>query len=269
MNRWYLILIVFFLSCGRHQTIKLPPALLNAHAHNDYHHDRPLVDALSYGFASVEADVHLIDDTLYVAHDAEDIVKGKTLTNLYLQPLKNIVDENDGFIYSKDIPFILLVDLKSDADSTYRVLETVLARYGTMLTSFEHEKVDKGAVTVIISGNRPLGIMKNETFRYAFYDGRPDDLKKNLLQSLIPLISANWQDYFEWKGAGPMPKEERDKLKQMIDTAHKQGRKVRFWATDVISKNQQNFWHTLLDYQVDYIGTDKLDKLNNFLIYQK
>jgi glycerophosphoryl diester phosphodiesterase len=62
-----------------------------------------------------------------------------------------------------------------------------------------------------------------------------------------------------------MPKEERDKLKQMIDTAHKQGRKVRFWATDVISKNQQNFWRTLQENNVDYIGTDKLRELHTFL----
>ena len=30
-----------------------------AHAHNDYYHKRPLLDALSHGFCSVEADVFL------------------------------------------------------------------------------------------------------------------------------------------------------------------------------------------------------------------
>ena len=42
--------------------------LAGAHAHNDYEHPRPLLDALSHGFQSVEADIFLIDDQLLVAH---------------------------------------------------------------------------------------------------------------------------------------------------------------------------------------------------------
>ena len=47
--------------------------LLQAHAHNDYLHDRPLLDALDQGFASVEADVFLVGDKLCVAHEADKI----------------------------------------------------------------------------------------------------------------------------------------------------------------------------------------------------
>src|SRR4030095_12119754 len=43
--------------------------LLRAHAHNDYEHTRPLLDALEQGFCSVEADIYLIDGELRVAHD--------------------------------------------------------------------------------------------------------------------------------------------------------------------------------------------------------
>ena len=39
-----------------------------AHAHNDYYHKRPLVDALSHGFCSVEADVFLKNGKLLVGH---------------------------------------------------------------------------------------------------------------------------------------------------------------------------------------------------------
>ena len=35
--------------------------LRQAHAHNDYEHPRPLLDALDHGFCSVEADVFLTD----------------------------------------------------------------------------------------------------------------------------------------------------------------------------------------------------------------
>ncbi len=45
-----------------------PTPLARAHAHNDYRHHRPLLDALAHGFTSVEADVFLVDDQLLVAH---------------------------------------------------------------------------------------------------------------------------------------------------------------------------------------------------------
>ena len=35
--------------------------LANAHAHNDYEHERPLLDALDQGFTSIEADVFLVE----------------------------------------------------------------------------------------------------------------------------------------------------------------------------------------------------------------
>ena len=40
-----------------------PKPLGQAHAHNDYYHKRPLLDALSHGFCSVEADVFLKNGT--------------------------------------------------------------------------------------------------------------------------------------------------------------------------------------------------------------
>ena len=41
--------------------VELGAPLAQAHAHNDYEHDRPLLDALEHGFTSVEADVWLVD----------------------------------------------------------------------------------------------------------------------------------------------------------------------------------------------------------------
>ena len=35
-----------------------PVPLIHAHAHNDYQHKRPLLDALDHDFCSVEADVY-------------------------------------------------------------------------------------------------------------------------------------------------------------------------------------------------------------------
>ena len=68
-----------------------PRPLTNVHAHNDYEHTRPLLDALQHGFCSVEADVHLVDGQLLVAHSRLDVNPGKTLQALYLDPLRERV----------------------------------------------------------------------------------------------------------------------------------------------------------------------------------
>ncbi|VAX28677.1 Alkaline phosphatase [hydrothermal vent metagenome] len=259
------IILLLTISCSPTKRNSLPATLAKAHAHNDYQHPHPLFDALSLGYVSVEADIHLVNGTLYVAHDKENITKERTLQALYLNPLRNIIKENGGYVYGQDVPFILLIDIKTDADSTYLALTAVLKKYSSMITFYDNGKRKKGAVTIIVSGNRNLELMKNENLRYAAYDGRFNDLDSNISSTLVPLISANWRNYFNWKGKGEIPAEEKGKLQRLINEAHKQGKQVRFWATDVSSTQQLNLWNTLLESDVDFIGTDKLEKLKDFL----
>lgn len=106
-------------------------ALRRAHAHNDYEHERPLLDALDRGFTSVEADVWLLPlgRELYVAHDLVDIRAQRTLRRLYLDPLAQRVAEQGGSVYAGEaVSLQLLVDIKSDAETTYAVLEAQLER---------------------------------------------------------------------------------------------------------------------------------------------
>ena len=65
-----------------------PKPLERAHAHNDYEHARPLLDALDQGFCSVEADIFLKDGQLLVAHTVLDLKPERTLQKLYLDPLR-------------------------------------------------------------------------------------------------------------------------------------------------------------------------------------
>src|SRR6266513_381993 len=73
-----------------------PAPLLHAHAHNDYEHSRPLFDALDHGFCSVEADIYLVDGQLLVAHDREKVSATRSLQALYLEPLRQRVQQNHG-----------------------------------------------------------------------------------------------------------------------------------------------------------------------------
>jgi hypothetical protein len=58
-----------------------------AHSHNDYERAHPFTDAYEQQFGSVEADIFLVNDTLFVAHNLKDIRHGRTFTALYLLPI--------------------------------------------------------------------------------------------------------------------------------------------------------------------------------------
>ena len=76
-----------------------PKPLIHAHAHNDYEHQHPLLDALDQGFCSVEADIYLVEGQLLVAHNRKDVKPERTLQALYLDPLRERAKRNGGRIY--------------------------------------------------------------------------------------------------------------------------------------------------------------------------
>jgi hypothetical protein len=47
---------------------------------------------LSYGVASIEADVWLVNGTLYIGHEAAALTTARTFANLYVEPLLKIVN---------------------------------------------------------------------------------------------------------------------------------------------------------------------------------
>ncbi|MCP2252165.1 Glycerophosphoryl diester phosphodiesterase family protein [Prauserella aidingensis] len=240
--------------------------LAQAHAHNDYEHDRPLLDALEHGFTSVEADVWAVGDELQVAHDSWELDPDRTLRSLYLDPLRDAVRGKSGVYPGWKGQFQLLVDIKSDGPRTWRLLEEQLAEYEGMLTRYRDGKVEPGAIQVVVSGNRPLDDMAAATERRSFYDGRSGDLGGDLPAELMPLVSDNWTNVFDWNGEGPMPADERARLRDMVARAHDAGQRLRFWATpDAAGEERAAVWTELRDAGVDHINTDDLAGLRDFL----
>jgi len=238
-----------------------------AHAHNDYEHERPLLDALKHGFVSVEADIHLVKGQLLVAHDRHQVQEHRTLEVLYLNPLQTRVKEHGGSVYPEGGGFFLLIDIKSEGEATYEVLRGLLAEYKDMLTVFGEKEVREGAVTVVLSGNRPRDMLLAESPRYAGYDGRWGDLDGTDKPSFMPLVSDNWSLHFTWRGFGEMPAMERDKLRNSVNKAHAQGKKIRFWGTlDIPCPAREALWRELLEANVDLINTDDLKGLRLFLL---
>ena len=238
------------------------PALpVRAHAHNDYEHARPLFDALDHGFLSIEADIYLVDGQLLVAHDRDKVQPARTLAALYLDPLRERIRQNGGHVHPDGPPIILLIDVKSEAGATYAVLHEMLARYAGMLTTYRGARIEPGAVTAIVSGNRARAVMAAQAVRYAALDGRIDDLTTDAPATLIPLVSDNWAKVFSWRGDIPMPAAERERLREFVRLAHARGRLLRFWN----NPERPEVWRELRAAGVDLIGTDDLPRLRDFL----
>jgi hypothetical protein len=270
MNRWtrisYFVLVLSLfhavaLGQTNHQEESLPP-LIHVHAHNDYEHTHPLFDALDHGFASVEADIHLVDGQLLVAHDRKQVKPERTLQALYLDPLRARAAKYGGRIYTNgDSTFYLLIDTKTETNATYAVLRRVLQDYSELLTGFSSSGVTRRAVTVVLTGNRPRDMLAQEPARLAGLDGEMSDLGQPDSKGLLLWVSDNWSQYFKWRGEGPIPSEERERVRQIVEQAHQLHAKLRFWG----APDKPAFWREIREDGVDLINTDDLAGAEKFL----
>ncbi|MGD1805460.1 hypothetical protein ACP6PL_08460 [Dapis sp. BLCC M126] len=250
------------------------------HAHNDYEHDFPLFDALSYGFISVESDIWLYpgdDENLRVAHDPVlNPTTLPTIEELYLDPLQDLKEEFDnGGVYADGTPLTLLIDIKSEGLSTYQRLHEVLTEYqeespGLFTTYTQDEMgnytVTPGAVTPIISGNRPREFMESQEVRYAGYDGRKSDIGTDADPGFMPLISDNWNNFFSgdlaWDGTGTIPEDTETELNRIVSEVQGEDKIFRFWN---LPQDAPSVWGPLFEAEIDLINTDDLAGLSNFI----
>lgn len=238
------------------------PPLIHAHAHNDYEHTHPLFDALGHGFASVEADIHLVDGQLLVAHDRSQVKPERTLQALYLDPLRARAMRFGGRIYPNGDPtFFLLIDTKTDANKTYAVLRKVLQEYSDLVTKFDGDKISRKAVTVVLTGNRPREVLPTESVRLAGLDGQMPDLDKPNPDGIFLWMSENWRDFFKWNGKGPFPADQKARLLDIVAKSHERNMKVRFWN----APESTAFWSELRNDGVDILNADDLAGLEKFL----
>jgi hypothetical protein len=233
------------------------------HAHNDYEHPHPLTDALAAGFHSVEADVYLIGGDLFVAHERPgqpDTLRN--LRNLYLKPLAAIIQKNGGKVYPNDTaPFFLMIDIKTQGEAVYELLKKQLAPYQSMLTRYTDKDMQYGACTVFISGDRPFSTLLRDSVRYIALDGRPGDIGKGYTVSQMPVISDSYASQVKWFGKGPIPVTEQQRLNDLVAAVHKEGKRLRLWA----SPESVDVWKVLFDAKVDFLNTDHLEELSQFL----
>ena len=246
-------IFLFMLLAVGHCLAQPPAPHLNAHAHNDYVHPRPLRDGLASGFISVEADVHLQDGQLLVSHD-RPTRDAKTLEQWYLHPLDSMVARN-GYVYP-GVTFYLMIDLKTEGEATYQALKAAFATHASLLCR------QKGcAVKVFVSGERPLQTMLRDRQSGLAIDGRPEDVGKGYTVDQMPVISDTFSNWSKWSGQQLPTASDFDRIRALAQQVHAEGKKLRLYGIP----DHEVAWQALLNAGVDLINTDRLVALNDFL----
>lgn len=238
------------------------PIITIGHSHNDYKRKRPLYDALDNGFFSIEADIFYNKGKFSVAHTRFGIRKHRTLEQLYLIPLKQIVENNNGRVYTNGLPeFELMIDFKGKWTPEYmRLLEKKLLEYASLFTRYENGIHQAGAVKVILSGSRYLKWIENDNPRLFCVDAGMELVGTTYDNHLMCRNSMPYRNMFKWRGCGNMPAEEKQTLRQLCEYAKKHGRKIRFWACP----EREKIWRELLDAGVGWVNVDRLQKFRKF-----
>lgn len=222
------------------------------HSHNDYEQNRPFYTAYELHFNSIEADLYIKNDTLFVAHDWDKIKPENTFEKLYLIPLIAEIRKNNGYPYSDKSELWFLIDLKKDGKKIMSKLWELMKLY----------KKDLRHIKIIISGDMPKPEEFTDYDKIFNFDGRRKQTYTPNQWKRIGLMSASFTDFGKyWAGKEPLSEETASKIKAFVEENHQRGKEVRLWGTP----NTILGFETLKKLNVDVIGTDDLKLLADFM----
>ncbi len=223
--------------------------VIKGHAHNDYEHERPFFEAFQLGFGSIEADVYAVNGELLVGHERSQLKLSRNLRDLYIDPIIRVLKANKEGDFHQ-----LLIDSKTSSDSTLPLIIAALKPHSEILL--------RKNFRIVISGNRPKPSQYIVSPAWITFDGRSDE---HFPTNKVILESESMLKFGFWNGQGPIPSTLKEKLKKYVEQVHSNGRKIRLWATPDTLLGYQ----ALLDIGVDYIGTDKLTLLADYLKFSE
>lgn len=227
---------------------------LQIFAHNDYAGSHPFHRAYGLEVGYIEVDVFLVTNDLMVAHETREIKADRTLEELYLRPLTRHVVENGGFAFKDPRRHLtLMIDLKTAGVPTLNAIVRSLKKYPDLLSC--------PTLQIMISGNVPDPALWEDFPLFIYFDGRPGIEYNDEQLNRISMISTNFRSHVQWNGEGKLPDEARATMTQLMASAHRKGKKFRFWATP----DFENAWTELMSANVDVIVTDKVPALAEFL----
>lgn len=249
-----LVLIFLVFSTARAVAQSNVYTTANAHAHNDYQHEPPLVAAYNNKFGSVEADVYLNEDVVLVAHSERDVTNNKTLEDTYIKPILAHIKENNGYVYEDTTrSLILMLDVKSEASATLSKIVDLFSQYPD-LTNCKTLKI-------LVSGNKPLPNSYTSYPSFIWFDGLLSNRYNKEELSRIVVLSDNFREYSSWKGTGDIPAKDWAALQKAVAKGHELGKKVRFWN----APDNEEGWAKTFELGVDYIDTYSIKSLAEYL----
>ncbi|HBC79766.1 MAG TPA: alkaline phosphatase [Bacteroidales bacterium] len=252
------ILIPVFLLFISLATVYPQYSTLNAHSHNDYENTPPFSLAYENHFGSIEADIWAVNGELFVSHNEKDIIPSRTLDSLYIRPIVRIFRQNGGRAWT-DNPgtFQLLIDLKTPVEPTLSLLIQKLIQYPEVF----NPQINKNAIRIVITGNRPMPAEFINYPAFVFFDGNVA-LKYNKKQlKRIALYSENFRNFSSWNGEGEINEKENIRLKSVIDSVHSMKKKIRYWN----APDDNNSWNIFMSMKIDFINTDHIRELADHL----
>lgn len=232
-----------------------------AHAHNDYNKRKPLIDALKYGFMSMEIDVFAHKNKLKLAHVGLFLNVRKIIEEVYFEPLAKILDNKEWVYSSYHEPLELMVDFKTNSKETLPLLLKAIEPYKEHFTFYTNNKIHNRPLKLVISGSGfQYNQVENLDTIFVFLDGSVNNCEQNFPNKLLARGSANYKSHFSWKGKKEMSKESLEKLKEYVKIGKNCDKKIRFYGM----KHRKAIWKVFLDEGVGWINIDKKKKFANF-----
>jgi hypothetical protein len=248
------------------------------HSHNDYWRDLPFWSALSVGCVSIEADVYLINDTLYIGHETEALSSSRTLKSLYIDPILSVLSrtnpkttftasstsKNGLYDASSGQTVYLFIDLKTPGNITFPAVIDALQplRDAGYLTTFNGTGITRGPITVIGTGNTPLNQVQGVSPRDYFYDANLAFLSTdltNITATVSPIASAQFSRFIGAVNGTELNSTQLATLRQHISYARSKGIMGRYWDTPAWPISTRNgVWRTLITEGVGLLNADAL-----------
>ena len=227
----------------------------NAHSHNDYLQHTPFYQAFNEQFGSIEADIHLRNGLLLVAHDSADVKINLTLENLYLLPILQAVKRNGGYVYKDSSRKLqLLIDIKTDSIHTLDALIQLLKKYPAI--------IHNNSIRIAITGNRPHQKLYSSYPSFIWFDGNANVNYSKQALSKIVMLSDDFSEYTRWYGNGKIPDSARIIVTTLINNAHRLKKPIRFYGCP----DNANAWKEMIRLKVDFLNTDHIEALSDFLL---
>jgi len=227
----------------------------NAHSHNDYLNPNPFFLAYENGFGSIEADIFPVDEILCVAHKKDEIQLKNTLRDLYIAPLIRKFGSGEARKLN------LLIDIKENYSLSLCLLVKEIEPLKPYLSTLEKNNY----ITIIISGDRPPPPAYKDYPGFIFFDSDSQLPQSREELKRIALVSLPFDKISKWNGKEALNAEDKKKIKQVIGVAHAMKKPFRFWA----APDCEQSWKLQMELHADFIGTDKINELGDFLRKQK